>query len=490
MFGNNTQHKLIAVNPATKEKLGEVIITSDIPEVMRVARRNTEFLRLNGTRSIKAFLSAVGAVISQKEREIVEKIILQTGKPVAEVHYEVFAVTNTIKFLLETVDALHAEHEESIKTFVPEGGRYFIAPKSIGVVLVVTSFDFAFGISMTNILFALAAGCSVVLKPSPEVPLIGEIIRDVLGEAARSVDLPESLIQVAQGGLDCAKSLIDLRPDKVMFAGSTQSGRVVGAMCAERFIPHVLELSAKNPAVILEDSDLGYTVQGIRYGAFLSSGQACASIGKVFVPKKFYDEFVAKLIRGVVQLRQGDPFRYDTDLGPLATKSHFERVTRFVREARVHPGSRIACGGEPNDALAGFYYEPTVVEVRNLANPFWNEEIFGPVIPVAPYVDLEAVIDEINRSKYGLQASIWTKDIEKARSIAKQIDAGTVFINDANYSYVIPELPWGGVKDSGYGISHSLYGLAEFIRPMNINITAEQNQFPYRWFPYGKDNLR
>ena len=486
MTTDNSQHKLVAINPATKEKIGEVICAADIPEIMRTARSSAEFLRVSGIQKIKEFLTALEEVLLQKEKKIIETIVIQTGKPIVEAPHEIFAVKNTIKFLLENIDALHRERTELIKTFIPDNVKCTIIPRPAGVVLLITPCDYSFGVSLTNALFALAAGCSIIIKPSPEIPLIGEIIKEILLEASQNANLSAPLIQIAQGNADCSKSIIEQRPDKVMFIGSTNSGRIVGAMCAERLIPHVLELGAKNPAIVFEDASLDYAVNGIRYGAFYSSGQVCASIGKVFIPIKFYDEFVAKLISEVAKLRQGDPLRYDIDLGPLSTKSRFENITHFMQEARVYSGARVIFGGKPNKTLAGFYYEPTIVEVQDLENPFWTEEIFGPIIPVMPYSDLEKVIEEINRSNYGLQASIWTKDAEKANDMAKRINVGTVFVNDVNYSYVIPELPWGGTKDSGYGISHSLFGLAEFIRPLNINITAGQSRFSSRWFPYGE----
>lgn len=480
--------KITAVNPATLDRIGEVECAgvSDAPAIIKRGRSATNYLRRAGTGKIKSIIRRIGDLILQDADNIARQITASTGKPIVEAYgAEIFPTLQAVDFLVSQVDGMHKPSVPGIGIFRFMGRKSYIFPKPVGVVLNITPWNFPFSISMTNSLFAIAAGCSVVLKPSEFTPMVGEVIRDIVARACSAEGIDEPLVQVVQGDAEVSRALIREKPDKVIFTGSTPTGKKVAVACAELLIPHVLELGGKNPAIILDDADVEFTVRGLTWGAFTNSGQVCSAIGRVLIPEDRYDDIVPRLIEYVEKLRQGDPTKIETDVGSLTTKPQFEKVKSKVEESRA-AGGKVLCGGSVNSDFPGYFYRPTIIEAESESIPAACEELFGPVLPIGRYHTLESAIESVNTNPYGLHATVWSKNTARAFEIAKKISAGSVLVNDASYTYAIPAVPWGGLRDSGYGVTHSQYGLQEFLFPAHVNVTSPALGFTPWWFGYGQ----
>ena len=255
--------------------------------------------------------------------------------------------------------------------------------------------------------------------------------------------------------------------DFVQFTGSTATGRKVAVACGERLIPYSLELGGKDPALVLSDADLERAANGIVWGGMWNSGQACISVERVYVEAPVYDEFVAKLTDKVKALRQGQDDRgWRFDVGAMATKAQRDIVTRHVDEA-VAAGARVATGGKPSGA--GTFFEPTVLVDVDHSMACMTQETFGPTLPVMKVADEAEAIRLANDSMYGLSATVWSRDKERAQRVARQLDTGAVNINDFAANGFASEVPMGGWKQSGIGArGGGAHGIRKYCRPQVI----------------------
>jgi succinate-semialdehyde dehydrogenase/glutarate-semialdehyde dehydrogenase len=270
----------------------------------------------------------------------------------------------------------------------------------------------------------------------------------------------------------------------VFFTGSVATGRRVMELAAKNGKPVMLELGGKDPAVVCADADIDRTVAGILWCSLLNSGQACAGIERVYVDRRITNRFVAALVEGVGGLRPGDPADPDTQIGPMNNDMQYEKVVDQIEDA-VRRGATLETGGPVEvPGSGGRYIAPAVLTGVDHSMPVMTEETFGPVIGVMPFETEEEAIRLANDSRYGLGASVWSRDVRRARLLAERIDAGMVWINDHAYTHGYGEGPWGGIKDSGVGVTHSKHGFYE----MTDKRLVSEDRGRFRngwWFPYG-----
>jgi acyl-CoA reductase-like NAD-dependent aldehyde dehydrogenase len=421
------------------------------------------------------------AVLSEAE-SLAGLIAEEQGKPEAEAHaVEIFPALEALKHL-----ALHAEDvlrddpvESQVLLFAHKDCRLVYTP--VGVVLVITPWNYPFGIAITGVAAALAAGNTVVLKPAPSTSLIGLRI----GELAVKTGLPAGVLGVVTTDDAVAGALVeDPRLGKIVFTGSVATGKKVMAAAATNLTPVVLELGGKDPAVVCRDADLDRAARGIVWGAFLNSGQTCASVERVYVERSVADAFVEKVVAETKKLRQGDPRRDDVEMGPLTMERQRRIVEDHVADARAK-GARVLTGGE-KPAGEGFFYPPTVLTKVDHSMKIMREETFGPVLPIMAVDSLDDAIRLANDSDYGLTASGWTRDPATARRLQSELQAGVVTINDHTSSYGEPTAPWGGIKASGIGRTHGLSGLREMVQVKYVTEDRSRRTALW-WFPYGAD---
>ncbi len=423
--------------------------------------------------------------VLERSDALAELIAREQGKPVAEAQLvEVFPALEALKHLANHAqDVLRDEDVEGqVLLLAHKRGRLLYEP--YGVVLVITPWNYPVSISLTGMAAALVAGNTVVLKPAPATTLIGL----ELGALAARAGIPDGVVNVVATDDAVAQQLVeDRRVSKIVFTGSVATGKRVMASAAKNLTPVVLELGGKDPAIVLKDADLERTAAGLVWGAFLNAGQTCASVERVYVEEPVARALIDKVVAETKQLRLGDPKAPETDVGPLTLERQRQLVCVHVKDA-LALGATALCGGALPQG-DGFFYPPTVLTNVDHRMRVMREETFGPVLPIMVVKDVDEAVRLANDSDYGLTASVWTTDPEKAAAVVKRLEAGVVTVNDCVYSYGEPGAPWGGYKMSGIGRTHGAAGLREMVQ---VKYAAEEMNGGRAlwWFPYGEEFRR
>jgi aldehyde dehydrogenase (NAD+) len=339
-------------------------------------------------------------------------------------------------------------------------GEVHVRRAPVGVVGAIVPWNVPQILIVPKLISALIAGCPVVVKPAPETPLDALWLAEMLEE----VDLPEGVVSIIPGGRDTGEHLVR-HPgvDKIAFTGSTATGRRIAAICGEQLKRVSLELGGKSAAIILDDADIDYTVNGLKTAGLVNNGQGCVAQTRILVSQRRHDEVVDALAEMMSGLQVGDPTDEATDIGPLVAQRQQHRVQGYVR-AGVDEGARIVIGGADSPCDRGWYVRPTLFADATNQMRIAREEIFGPVLTVLKYADEQEAISIANDSDYGLAGSVWTADVAHGLQIAEAIHAGTYGVN----TYMVDfSSPFGGFKQSGIGREFGAEGLSEYVEPQS-----------------------
>ena len=468
------------INPATGEKIFEIKVTSDL-EIKETIQKARDAFPIWSTLSIEKriqYLSKVYEFIISDRENIAKTITKNNGKPLAESYLtEIASTLQVMEYFIKNGAELLSEKK------IPLGPLYPIKKSCLsyepyGVLAIVEPWNYPFYLPVSAITKALLTGNTFVFKPSSQVSLIGKLIEEILQRA----ELPDGVYNVIYGDGKIASTLIEGNIDKVIFTGSQKVGKQILEACAKRFIPVSLELGGKDPAIVFKDCNLDYACGGVLWGAISNCGQACASIERVYVEKEIFNEFIEKItyLAGLLKVRDG--MDEEVDVGPLACEEQLLKVEDHIKDA-VSKGAKVHTGGK-RLLQAGFFFEPTVISNVNHSMKVMSEETFGPVIPVMKFESEEEVIKLANDLRYGLAGSIWTSQTENAKKIARNLQCGTVWINDSLFLQAHPACPWIGYKESSYGES----SIHDFVKSKHISI--DQGFIPfirpksYWWYPY------
>lgn len=310
---------------------------------------------------------------------------------------------------------------------------------------------------------ALVAGCTVVVKPAPETPLDGMVLAELLAEA----ELPPGVAAVLTGGATAGRRLVEHDSvDRIAFTGSADVGRSIAATCGQRLARVSLELGGKSAAIVCEDASLERTVAGLEFSSFLNNGQACVAQSRVLAPRSRYDEIANALAELAERFTVGDPRDAATDIGPLVSARHREKVLSYLDVGVAEGATLVAGGTAPVEGLeAGHYVRPSVFRDVDNSMRIAREEIFGPVVVVIPYDDLDDAVHIANDSPYGLAGSVWTKDRHAGLALARRIRTGMFGINAFAPGF---ELPFGGVKASGIGREYGPEAFDEYVEVKSV----------------------
>jgi acyl-CoA reductase-like NAD-dependent aldehyde dehydrogenase len=410
---------------------------------------------------------------------VVQSIVDETGKThedaiVIEVAYGAGALGFWAKHASDYLA------DEKIRTSNPLvlGRKLVVRYAPVGVVGVIGPWNYPLVNSFGDAIPALAAGNTVLLKPSEVTPLTSML----LAEGFRECGMPENVLQTLVGGADTGVALID-EANFVMFTGSTATGKKVMARAAETLTPVALELGGKDPMIVLADADLERAANAATYYSMQNGGQTCVSIERVYVEAPVYDQFVNAVTERVQALRQGVPTGPGTvEVGAVTFSPQLDIIRRHVDQAR-DAGARITAGGHVREG-DGRFFEPTVLADVDHSMTAMTEETFGPTVPIMKVADAEEAIRMANDSPYGLGASVWTKDGARGEQIARRLESGYACVNDANINYFAYELPMGGWKDSGLGVRHGAGGIRKYTRQQAILVTRVALKRDVHFFPY------
>jgi acyl-CoA reductase-like NAD-dependent aldehyde dehydrogenase len=376
--------------------------------------------------------------------------------------------------------------DEKVRSHSPFmlGRKLVVRYQPRGVVGVIGPWNYPLTNCFGDGIAAFAAGNAVVFKPSEVTPLATMLMQ----ECMRAAGMPDGVMQVATGRGGTGAALIE-HVDYVMFTGSVATGRKIAAEAAKTLTPHSLELGGKDPMIVLADADLERAANGAVFWGMANGGQICQAIERVYVEEPAYDEFLSKVVEKTRALRQGVPGEPGAvDIGAVTFGPQLDTIKDHIDDA-VEKGARVVVGGKPGEG-PGRFWEPTVVVDVDHSMKLMTEETFGPVLPVMKVRDAGEALRLANDSRYGLNSSVWTKDLVKGAEIAAKVEAGSTCVNDAVVNYGAQELPFGGVKESGVGVRHSAAGIRKYCHAHAILVTRFAPKRELYWFPFSKRNAK
>lgn len=477
--------EIVCINPATGEVNGRVplLSASDVTAAVQRARHaQPAWSKLSYRARAEVILRAREIVLAQVD-EIAGLISRETGKPPAEAtSMEVVPTLDLMYYFAHNTEKLLRRQKIDIGQYGLMGRSSYLVYKPLGVVGIISPWNFPWATPLDEVVMALMAGNAVVLKPSELTPLCALKI----GEIFQQARFPEGLVEIVTGDGSTGAALVEAGVDKVMFTGSVATGKKVAEAAAKHLIPVVLELGGKDPMLVLDDANLENAARAAVWGGFCNAGQACASIERCYVHESIAGEFTKRVVAETRKLKLGPPNGEAVDIGAMTNERQLRIVEDHIQDA-VEQGARVETGGRRVDYLEGWFHEPTVVTNVDHSMDLMRDETFGPVLPIMTFKTDDEAVRLANDSIYGLTASVFTSDIGRGRRLAERIDAGTVMINEVVYTHAIAQTPWGGVKQSGYGRTHGRLGLLELVSAQHIHL----NRVPWLpdvwWFRYTKD---
>jgi succinate-semialdehyde dehydrogenase/glutarate-semialdehyde dehydrogenase len=477
------QSVLESFNPATGELVGTVEVTP--PEAVEgIALETARISRgwaLTPLMERAAVLRRSSQWVLTNKDDLARKLTDESGKTILEsLTMEIMGVIDTFEWLgSHGARYLAPERIPNAQAWMVHKRHYFLY-EPLGVVGIISPWNYPFSIPAGEVGLAILAGNGVLLKPSEYTPLIANEI----ARAFESAGLPRGVLRVLHGRGDTGAAICQAGAvKKIFFTGSTATGRKIMEAAARQMKPVMLELGGKDAAVVLADADIGRAVAGTMWAGFANAGQTCASVERVYVDRRIYEEYVARLIEATNTIRPGDPRDAATQMGPMNNEMQYEKVVELLEDAR-QAGARIHTGGPVElDGLDGRFIAPAVLTDVDHSMRIMREEVFGPVLPVMPFDTEEEAIALANDSPYGLGASVWTRDAKRGREVGRRLQSGMVWVNDHMYSHAIAQTPWGGVKDSGTGVTHSKYGLYEMTEKRLLSVDGGRLPVPW-WYPY------
>ena len=445
------------VNPSTGEEICQVAAadTGDVEKAVRAARNAFEqgaWRTMNASERGR-LLYRLADLIEKNADELARLEALDNGKPVSVAkRVDVAKSIACYRYFAGWADKTQG------KT-IPIDGEFFCYTRHepVGVVGQIIPWNYPMLMQAWKLAPALATGNTVVMKPAEQTPLSALRIGELIVEAG----FPDGVVNLLPGFGPTAGASIawHMDVDKVAFTGSAETGRLILEAAAKSNLKRVtLELGGKSPNIIFHDTDLDEAVEGAHVGVFANQGQVCCAGSRVYVEEKIYDQFIEKSVERARKRVVGDPFDPKTEQGPQVDQTQFNRVMDYIDSGRSE-GAALVCGGE-RVGDRGYFIEPTVFAEVQDEMKIAKEEIFGPVMSVIPFKDLDEVITRANRTMYGLAAGVWTRDIKKAHAIANSVRAGTVWVNC--YNVLDTRAPFGGFKQSGSGRELGEYGLQQY----------------------------
>jgi acyl-CoA reductase-like NAD-dependent aldehyde dehydrogenase len=474
-----------SIDPATGKTIAQFrsCEPGDMPAIFEGARTAQREWAAQPIRERSAALRRLRNAIFDSRDEIVDVISRETGKPRVEaVFAEIILALDTADFLARRATRWLRPERVLHHNIAVKAKSGWLEYEPLGVVAIISPWNYPFAIPMAQVIPALAAGNSVVLKPSEVTPWTGSLV----GQIAACAKLPENLVQIVQGGAEIGRALIEVAPDKVFFTGSVETGRKIAEACARKLIPSVLELGGKDPMIVLADADLEIASSAAVWGSCMNCGQACLSVERVYVERAIAERFTELCVAKTRKLRLGPPSDPDAEIGPMIRLRQIERVERQLQDA-VARGALILTGGQRRPELGANFLEPAVVTNVDHSTELMREETFGPVLAIRPVASVAEAVAMANDSSFSLGASVWTRDPRSARRIASQLRAGSVMINDVASYYGISEAPHGGRGASGWGRAHSRFGFLEMVHVKYVDIDRLPRIAKSWWYGYNAE---
>jgi len=462
-----TDEAIESVDPATGEPYATVAAAgeADVDRVVEAAAsavaRGSEWRSMDPADRAAALQSFADALEGMRD-DVTLAESRDNGKTLFEAKLEFGMVVDTVRYFAGWADKV-----EGSQIPVPGERVDYTLREPVGVTAHVAPWNYPFQLAGRSLAPALAAGNSVVLKPSAQTPLSALYY----AAAAEAVGLPDGVLNVVPGrGSTVGDALVSHDGvDHVAFTGSTEIGKRVGAAAGRNVADVTLELGGKGPQIVFPDADLEAAAQGIHYGIFMNCGQMCWAGSRLLAHEEIHDDLVEMVVEGAESIPLGDGIDDDGRMGPMVSESQRQDVLEYV-ETGIEEGATVATGGGIPDR-EGYFVEPTVLTDVTNDMTVAREEIFGPVLSVIEVSDGTEALDVANDSPFGLMACVWTDDLQRAHRFARDLEYGMVNVNETPNTF--PQTPFGGVKDSGVGREQGKYAIEEYTRVRNVNVNLE-----------------
>jgi succinate-semialdehyde dehydrogenase/glutarate-semialdehyde dehydrogenase len=479
---NQIAARIVSTNPATGDVLGE--FESAGAEAVQAAIERARAAQAQWSRRpIRERLGVVTkfqVALHGKKTEVAASITREAGKPRAEaLSTEILVTLDAAQYCRQNASFILRPEPVPHASLMMKAKKGYLLREPYGVIGIIAPWNYPFSIPAIQVMAAVVAGNAVVLKPSEFTPLVALQLKRLMDEAG----LPQDLLQVVIGDGSTGAALVSGGVDKIVFTGSVATGKRVAEGAAARLIPVVLELGGKDPMIVLDDADLDVVSSGAVWGAFVNAGQTCLSVERCYVHRSIYDKFLQACVSKTEKLRVGNGMEEGVDVGPMIHARQLQLVEAHVADAIAH-GARLVTGGRRLPNLGENFYQPTVLADVHPEMRIMREETFGPVLPVMAFDSEAEAVRLANDSEFGLAASVWTRNQERGETIATEIQAGTVMVNDVISCFGISEAPHGGTKLSGIGRSHGRFGLEEMVWPKYVDSDRLPRMKKLWWYGY------
>lgn len=475
--------RLPVVNPATEATIGDIPAGTAEDVEIAVAAARDAFSRDGGRHWSRApgavranFLRAIAAKIKDRKSELALLETLDSGKPLDEASGDMDDVAACFEYYADLAEALDGKQRSPI-SLPMENFKSYVLKEPIGVVGLITPWNYPLLMATWKVAPALAAGCTTILKPSE----LASVSCLELGAICMEIGLPPGVLNIITGlGPEAGAPLSShSHVDKVAFTGSTETGKRIMTSAAQMVKPVSLELGGKSPLIVFDDiGDIDKAVEWTMFGIFANAGQVCSATSRLLLHEKIAKKFLDRLVAWAKNIKVSDPLEEGCRLGSVISEGQYEKIKKFISTARSEGATILYGGGRPQHLRRGFFLEPTIITDVSTSMQIWQEEVFGPVICVKEFRTDSEAVELANDTHYGLAGAVISNDQERCERISKALHSGIIWINCSQPCFV--QAPWGGNKRSGFGRELGEWGLDNYLTVKQV--TKYCSDEPWGWY--------
>lgn len=471
------------INPATEQIIGHIpaATAEDVELAVEAAHKalirnkGRDWAHTSGAFRAK-YLRAIASKITERKSELAKLEALDCGKPLDEAAWDMDDVAGCFEYYADLAEALDGKQKAPV-SLPMQTFKSHVLKEPIGVVGLITPWNYPLLMATWKVAPALAAGCTAVLKPSE----LTSVTCLELAEICKEVELPHGVLNIVTGlGPDAGAPLASHpHVDKIAFTGSTTTGSIIMTAAAQSVKPVSLELGGKSPILVFEDVDLDKAAEWTLFGCFWTNGQICSATSRLLVHESIATEFLERLVSWSKNIKVSDPFEEGCRLGPVVSEGQYVKVMNFISTARSEGATILFGGSRPEHLKKGYFIQPTIITNVDTSMQIWKEEVFGPVLCVKTFRTEDEAIELANDTRYGLGGAVLSKDLERCDRISKALQAGIVWVNCSQPCFC--QAPWGGTKRSGFGRELGEWGLDNYLSVKQV--TEYVSDDPWGWYP-------